>query len=387
MKWCPFVLRVVAMAFVFAVTVFAYCFADRAQHNVELVERERVARAGEINHANIARYELELVMQRNIGFGVMFLGGLLFVWSCVGLVKRGSSTRKAGVIAVSIMGAVVCYAVSQVCVFHVRRTSVLAEHGDRIKATAELKTAQILFERGDWPRPYTNIVRHLEKALVGPTDGEAWAHGVLADCYLCGRGCGRDIEKSRQHAEIAAQNGDIRGKAVLERLDKGDTELPQDPEKAIFDVTGVDVTAVQMNPRRGFAPPKMTDLFRSATAYADGDGRVKRVSFAGHFEKGTDFTNGLERIAKLLPDLCRRLDCEEYYVDSSAGDRRWWILRFTQTSEWIATVRLYHGRTKTGEQGPLYVTLDVHGREPDGRYNGANCRFERKPLTLGGVSR
>lgn len=376
-RWLKFALRVLGMLFFFVVMTLGFLTASRGDRFLDLVERERMRENGATTQ-RLDEMEREYRMTSRIGYGVMAFGGILFLWSCLGLVRRSSETRKAGIAVVSLMGALVTYMTCMATYTHFRIKRVAAEHAGEITSKASLTAARFLFENDDWPRPYSNIVHYVERALAVPGCDDAWGHGILAECYMYGRGCEIDAEKSRLHAEAAARCGDARGKTVLKRLNLGEAGPLQKPNDGIRDLTGVDVTAVQPDPRRETVAEHPLGFFRKGVVRADAGGKVNHIGFLGNFGKGCAMTNGVDRLEKLFPELCRRLDCELYRSGTTEAGMRWWVFRLVQTPDWIVQITMYRPKSQPEAEAPLLATFDIAGLNEDGSYSRTNCRFERK---------
>lgn len=376
-----FALRVFALIIALAMMTGGFCGAAGSQRMLDLAERRRNGDET-VDAGKLQEYVRELVLQRTFGYGVLVVGGMVFLWICFGLVKKGSLTRRPGVVVVVLMGGIVCFMTYRAVVNTRRIKEVGDQHRGEIEARANAKVARIYYGGTGWPRDYSNIVRHLEKVMVSTNLVElrdvVWGHGVLADCYLMGRGCDPDVTKSRRHAEIAARFGDERGESVLKRIEAGDVAPAPSPVKAILDVTGVDVESVQKVKKREFDAPKPVGFFRKGAAYANDEGRVRRISFLGNYGKGCAMTNGVAQVEKLFPEFCRRLDCELMQGGTGERDFHWWIFRFNQTLDWIVQFQLYYPKGNP-EERPLLISLKIVGREPDGSYPGTNCRFKQIP--------
>ena len=376
-KWCSFALRVLALAFTLGVMLHGAMCAVGAKSQLDFTEIKRTTET-EIDLARVAERELGLVLGRNVGCGIAFLGGLLFVWCCIGLTRKESPTRKAGVVVVTLAGVFVCYTAYLIVTNNRLYGKVYEQNRERIDATSHIRVAGIMLEKDKWPPDYSNIVSHLERGLSNTNILErgdvAWGSGILSECYLRGRGCAQDVEKSRTLAGTAAALGDERGAAVLKSIADGDIALPPDPVKAILDMTGVDVTAIQQGSKREFTAPKPISFFRKGASYANGDGRIRRVSFLGNYGKGVAMSNGVEKVEKLIPEICRRSDAEILQSGDGMQGMRWWLLGFRQTKEWIISLRLYHAK---GDPvgGELLVAWQMVARNPDGCFPGTNCRL------------
>ena len=173
-----FALRVFALIIALAMMTGGFCGAAGSQRMLDLAER-RQSGDETVDAGTLQEYVRELVLQRTFGYGVLVVGGMVFLWICFGLVKKGSLTRRPGVVVVVLMGGIVCFMTYRAVVNTRRIKEVGDQHRGEIEARANAKVARIYYEARDGLAI---------TATLSGTSRKSWSARIWSSCGMSSGG-------------------------------------------------------------------------------------------------------------------------------------------------------------------------------------------------------
>ena len=148
-----------------------------------------------------------------IGSAVFLVGLGLVGWS----VCRMRHGKIVGALSIAVIG----FGIYRSMDYQIRRRRIVDSHREEIDARTNASLGAIYFvgQKGV-PQNYEMAVKYLEMSVANPMCECPQSRGLLAECYLSGKGCKKDLSKARQHAEVGAKLGDRRSQDILDSLER-----------------------------------------------------------------------------------------------------------------------------------------------------------------------